>query len=207
MEESTFGRLMAFTIIIIAIAALVVRVQLTAPDYGGDVGLAMWALMRYFTILTNALVALILAFHLLHEPQSASRLAGLTLAIGIVGVVYHLLLANLAELEGIEILVDHALHTIVPLMTFLWWAGFAPKKPLSLLSPIRWIVWPAGYAIYAVLRGMMDGKYPYFFLNLEKLGWDGLGISIAQFLVAFLIAGYALYAVALVLRRYSANPG
>ena len=70
----------------------------------------MWELMRYFTILTNALVAIFLAFNLLREPQSASRLAGVTLAIGIVGVVYHLLLANLNDLMGIEILVDHALH-------------------------------------------------------------------------------------------------
>ncbi|MBO6792028.1 MAG: Pr6Pr family membrane protein [Dinoroseobacter sp.] len=207
MEESVFGRLMAFTIVIIAMAALIVRAQLSAPDHGGDVGLAMWELMRYFTILTNALVAIFLAFHLLHEPQSASRLAGVTLAIGIVGVVYHLLLANLNDLVGIEILVDHALHTIVPLMMFLWWAGFAPKTPLSPLSPIRWILWPVWYAVYAVLRGMMDGQYPYFFLNLDELGWEGLGLSIAQFLVAFLIAGYALYAVAVILQRYSDNPG
>ncbi|NQZ72385.1 MAG: Pr6Pr family membrane protein [Dinoroseobacter sp.] len=207
MEESVFGRLMAFTIVMIAMAALIVHAQLSAPDYGGDVGLAMWGLMRHFTILTNALVAIFLAFHLLHEPQSASRLAGVTLAIGIVGVVHHLLLANLNDLVGIEILVDHALHTIVPLMMFLWWAGFAPKTPLSRLSPIRWILWPVWYAVYAVLRGMMDGQYPYFFLNLDELGWEGLGLSIAQFLVAFLIAGYALYAVAVLLQRYSDNPG
>jgi hypothetical protein len=207
MEESVFGRLMAFTIVIIAMAALIMRAQLSAPDYGGDVGLAMWGLMRFFTILTNALVVIILAFHLLHEPQSASRLAGITLAIGIVGVVYHLLLANLNDLVGIEILIDHALHTIVPLMMFIWWAGFAPKTALSRLSPIRWMVWPVGYAVYAVLRGIMDGQYPYFFLNLDELGWEGLGLSVAQFLVAFLIAGYALFGLALVLKRYSANPG
>ena len=92
-------------------------------------------------------------------------------------------------------------------MMFLWWAGFAPKTPLSRLSPIRWILWPVWYAVYAVLRGMMDGQYPYFFLNLDELGWEGLGLSIAQFLVAFLIAGYALYAVAVLLQRYSDNPG
>ena len=207
IEDSVFGRLMAFAIILVVIAAIITRVQISAPDHGGDVGLALWAMMRFFTILTNALVALILAFHLLHEPQSASRLAGITLAICLVGVVYHLLLAHLVEFQGIEILVDHAFHTIVPLMMFLWWAAFAPKVPLSFLSPIRWLVWPGLYAVYAVLRGMMDGTYPYYFLNFDELGWEGLGISVGQFLLAFLIAGYVLLGVARLLGRQSDKPG
>ena len=89
---------------------------------------------------------------------------------------------------------------------FLWWAGFAPKNAFiaAVANPLDTLA--RRLAVYAVLRGMMDGQYPYFFLNLDELGWEGLGLSIAQFLVAFLIAGYALYVVAVLLKRYSDNP-
>ncbi len=207
MENSVFGRVMAFAIAVIAGTALVLRVQLSMPDHGGDAGLAMWEMMRFFTVLTNAMVALILLFHLLDGAQSASRLAGMTLSICIVGVVYHLLLAHLTDLSGLELAVDHAFHTVVPLLTFLWWASFAPKAGLGVLAPLRWLLWPAGYSVYAIARGLyLDGQYPYPFLNLAELGWQGLAESLASFLIAFAIAGYVLWGVAKLLARQS-RPG
>ena len=207
MSKPEIGRSIAIVIVFMVVAAIVTRVYLNLPENNGSVGAALWQMMRYFTILTNALVAILLALHIWYRPQSASLLAGTTLAISIVGVVFHLLLSHLVDLEGIEILIDLAFHTFVPLMTFVWWVFFAPKSPLSYVSPLSWLIWPGVYAVYAVARGKIDSEYPYYFLNLGELGWGGLAVSVGQFLLAFLVAGYALYGLARLIHRYSSNPG
>jgi hypothetical protein len=208
MTHPRLGNLMAITIAVLAVWAIATRVQIDLADNNDSYLASAWALMRYFTVLTNALVAVVLVLHVFATLQSASRLAGTTLAISIVGVVFHLLLADLVELEGIEVWVDLAFHTLVPLLTFAWWAVFAPKSPMTPLTPLTWLIWPAVYAVYAVGRGIIDGEYPYFFVNLDELGWIGLTVSLAQFLIAFAIAGYLLWALAKLLARLqSAKPG
>lgn len=208
MAVSRNSKLLALGIVAIVVAALVTRVFLTMPDHGGSFGQAIWSMYRFFTVLTNTLVGLILAAHVLGRPQSASRLAGITLAISIVGVVYHLLLAHLVDFSGLALVVDHAFHTVVPGLTFLWWLIYATKAPLGVIAPLTWLIWPAVYCVYAISRGLLDGEYPYPFLNLTELGWGGLAQSVLGFLIAFAIAGYLMWGVAKLLARFqSAKPG
>ncbi len=208
MQQSKFGTALALAIAVMATLALIVRVHLTATEDATSYGAALWEIGRFFTILTNALVAVLLIAHVARRPQSASRLAGMTLSICIVGVVYHLLLARFADLSGLEVPVDFALHTAVPALTFAWWVLFAPKAPLGVTAPLTWLIWPAIYAVYAVARGMVDGTYPYFFVNLDELGWGGLIISLLQFLAAFAVAGYLLWGLGKLLAKLqSAKPG
>jgi hypothetical protein len=208
MMRASFQRSVAITIVALVGLALVLRVYLSMPEHNGIVLATIWDMARYFTILTNALVAIILVAHIAFGGQTASRLAGITLAISIVGVVYHLLLAHLQDLSGLELVVDHIFHTIVPLGMFSWWLLFAPKAPLGPLSPITWLVWPLVYSIYAVARGLLlDGEYPYGFLDLAELGWAGLAQSMTGFLVAFALSAYLLWGTAILLGRQSAKPG
>jgi hypothetical protein len=64
------------------------------------------------------------------------------------------------------------------------------------------------YSIYAVARGLLlDGEYPYGFLDLAELGWAGLAQSMTGFLVAFALSAYLLWGTAKLLSRQSAKPG
>ena len=166
--------------------------DLSAPE-------VVWWMLRYFTILTNALVAAtFLRMVLTGRTARAAWLGGLTLWIGIVGVVYHLLLAR--ELTGFALVTDHMVHTVVPGLTVLYWLGFAPKGGLRLAHAGQWILWPLLYVIYALIRAQVDGVYPYFFVNLDTQGWPGVLRWSALLCGSFYIAGLAQIALARVLR-------
>ena len=51
------------------------------------------------------------------------------------------------------------------------------------------MAYPTVYSIYAIGRGMVDGTYPYFFLNISELGFGGVAIWVAGLAGVFLVAG------------------
>lgn len=206
MQDWIIGRIMAFAIVLLAVVALTMRVQLTMAEDGLETGAAIWSMMRFFTVLTTAMVAFVLFMHLVIAPPRPSQLAGATLATCIVGVVYHLLLADLQDLSGTALLVDHAFHTAVPILTLLWWLLFAPKQGMGAFAPLTWLIWPILYAVYAIGRGLQDGVYPYPFLDLATLGQEMLAQNVGMFLGAFAIAGYVLWGIGKLVSRQSARP-
>lgn len=197
MADSLIGRLMAFAIVLLAVVALVIRTEITMLVFEGDVGLALWDMARSFDLLTVALVALLLFSFLVVEPARPSQLAGITLAICVVGVGYHVFLAPMAAQSGTPFIVDHIIHTAVPALTFLWWLIFAPKQPIGPLAPLTWLIWPILYTAYAIGRAIyLGGDYPYAFLNIETLSPEEVGLQLGPILGAFLVGGYVLWGYA-----------
>lgn len=195
------ARLSAFALAVIGLAAL--RAQFDALT---GVALAVdriWAMLGYFTILTNA----VLVVHLLAITKgwqiSASRAAGLLVAIGAVGIIYHALLASQFPTEGLGWWADLGLHTAMPLGYAAWWLGFAPKAVRWRNLP-EWLIWPAIYAGYALIRGQITGFWPYSFLNAEALGWAHVGRNLAALLVALALLSLAIAALARIV--HSARP-
>jgi hypothetical protein len=45
----------------------------------------------------------------------------------------------------------------------------APKSPLQWTDAFRWLIFPAIYVTYAMLRSNIEGFYPYPFLNADTL--------------------------------------
>jgi len=144
--EKRIALLISLTILV----AIYARVTLTLPDVGGAYDAALWSVYRFFTVLTNTLVALIFLFHALIRPVGAGLLAGMTLWITLVGVIYYTLLAGLTDFSGAELVIDYIFHLVVPSMTVIWWLVYAPKGPLAWWSPIAWLLWPVAYCGYAV---------------------------------------------------------
>lgn len=153
----------------------------------------LWLMFRYFTIWTNTLVGLAFGWMAWRKRALAKPfLAALVLWILIVGVVYHLLLAGDAPLHGLDYISNLLYHTAAPILVPVWWLAFAPKGGLTTHHAVIWLAWPLVYLVYAVIRGLETGFYPYFFLNLDKLGWGGLGLWCVKFLVAFWIGGLVI---------------
>ena len=177
------------------------RLVLQTEESGSVLG-ALAYLSQFFTILTNAAVCLLLGAVALGAPVAPRVTQAFTIAIVGVGVVYHVALAHLRELSGLELLGDHGVHTVVPLLTFLWWLFWAPKSPLRATYALVWIAWPVLYCIYILIRAAGSGFYPYPFLNLPELGVVGLAQSIAVLCAAFVVIGLALTGMSrLVARR------
>lgn len=163
----------------------------------------VWSLLRYFTILTNLMIAIVFSrMAITGRAATQPVTAALALWIAIVGVVYWGLLdATIEPREGADWLSNHMVHTVTPLTTVLWWIAFAEKERLTFRHAVMWLAWPLGYAIYGVGRGMMDGVYPYFFIDPNVLGWGGVAKWVVILALSFGIAAALQIGVARILTR------
>lgn len=190
---SPAARLAAALVALIAWAGLGIQLQ-ASTELMGSTGAALWAMLRFFTVLANVLVALIFTCIFFGQRRTGTPflLGGVTLAILLVGIVYGLLLNGLLELSGGALLADTLLHKVTPVLVPLWWLAFAPKGGLRGRDPLLWALLPLAYFGYALLRGAADGRYPYPFMNVARLGWGQALLNAALMAAGFLLAGLLL---------------
>ena len=189
METGT-ARAAAAVIAIIGWVGLSVQLSAVIDQVGSAAG-AMWVMLRFFTILTNVIAAAVFTGIAFGHPafRSQSLLGLMTLSILFVGAVYVLLLRGLVELSGGAATANLILHYIVPGLTLLFWLLFAPKGALKWGDPVLWAIYPLAYFAYALVRGASDGKYPYPFMDIPKVGWISALTTVAIILVAYLLVG------------------
>jgi hypothetical protein len=156
---------------------------------------AVWILLRFFTIITNLLVALTMTGVAAGRRVSPFILAGLTLAILFVGAIYMTLLHGIVQLVGLGNLADTLLHYVVPVAMGIYWLAFAPKIGLTWRDPLLWCVYPILYLAYVVVRGSVDGRYPYPFIDVASLGYGRTLLNSLMLMAAYLVAGLALVAL------------
>lgn len=170
-------------------------VQLDASlGKSGSLAASLWAMLRFFTVISNLILALFftgiaLGFARLARPPA---IGGMTLTMLLVGIVYHLLLRGLVELSAGAMLANVLLHTVTPLLAAGFWLAFAVKGGLRFGDPLRWTTLPLAYLGYALGRGAIDGVYPYPFMNVASIGWTRTLANSAAIAIAFLAAGYVL---------------
>ena len=161
---------------------------------------ALWSMYRFFTVITNTAVGVVVVMVAMGVRPSAQVQAALLLAIGAVSIVYHLLLAVLVDFTGIEAVIDEMLHSVIPAVYALYWLLFAPKEGLSYRAVPLWLAYPLVYCGYALMRGEVDGIYPYPFLDVAAEGMISVSFNILGMLVAFWLAGLAIVAVGRLIR-------
>ncbi|QBX38023.1 hypothetical protein E4M02_06385 [Brevundimonas sp. S30B] len=160
----------------------------------GAVGDATLRFFSFFTILTNVLVVVALAAPVLWERTGLGRWAGsegvraaVALYIGVVGLIYHLLLARVWDPQGWQLVADVALHTIMPLAFWADWLLFTPKGRLRWIDPLKWLAYPLAYTGWTLVHGLTSSWWPYWFLNVDQQGWwrtaGWAGLVLAVFLV------------------------
>jgi hypothetical protein len=152
----------------------------------------------YFTVQSNILVALILTASLLRSGSILSTStfqSAVAVYIFIVGLVYNLVLRGIWEPQGLQLITDNILHVVVPLLFVVWWAIFTPGKILQWNDLLPWLIYPAFYLIYSLIRGLMVNWYPYPFLDADKNGYARVAINSIFVLLAFLAVGFGLIAV------------
>lgn len=185
------ARPIAGAIALFAGAVLLLRVWLSVGETG-SLGAALLAMSQYFTVLTNLAVCLILAA--IAAGRRVPVLAQFAIVTGIAGVavIYHVFLAHLVTLQGLELWVDHGLHSFVPALAVLWWLLFAPKPAFGVAMMLASVVWPLLYGAYILARAHFSGFYPYPFINLDELGWSGLRLNIVYIILGFNAIGSIL---------------
>ena len=155
----------------------------------------------YFTIQCNLLIAISLTCAVL-MPRSApgkffSQLSvqtAIALYIFIVALVYNVVLRRLHHWEGLQWWVDNMLHVVIPVLYLVYWFLFRSPGVIARKDSVKWIIFPAAYLVYTLIRGSMVEWYPYPFLNALHMGYQRVLLSIAVIMSIFLVAGMILIA-------------
>lgn len=192
-------QILAVLVAVVGWGALALQLRLSMIDLTADgfsPGGALWRYLGYFTILTNILVAIV-ATHAAIRPDARGGVndprfeLAVAAAILIVGIVYGVLLAHLANFTGAHLLADTLLHRVQPLLfAALWWTRRSGRLAWR---DTRWApALPAGYAIYALARGRVEGWYAYWFFDAGKLSAAELARNSVAMLAVTLLVGAAL---------------
>jgi hypothetical protein len=184
-------RLAAALVAITCWAGLAIQFSATYANTH-DVVMTLWVLSRFFTIITNLLLALTMTAVAVGWRVSPFILGGMTLAIVLVGVVYLTLLQGLHVLSGPALLADRLLHKASPALMLIWWLLFAPRAKLQRSAPLWWTAYPVAYFAYALARGQIEHRYPYPFIDMGKLGWVQTALNAGGIALGFVLAGFLL---------------
>ena len=189
---STSARIAAIVVALVTWIGLAVQLQ-ASPELAGTVPSAIWAVLRFFTVIANLLVAIVFTILALSGRVAPSLLGCITLAILFVGVIYTLLLRGLIELSGGARWADLLLHHVTPVLVPLFWLVFARKGGLRSVDPWLWALLPLVYFIYAIARAALDGRYPYPFMDVATIGWAQTAINAAVMALGFVVGGYVFF--------------
>ncbi|WP_168797886.1 Pr6Pr family membrane protein [Pacificoceanicola onchidii] len=191
MDYSSRARLVAALIALTAAVTLATHINIGLtrhPDR--TLFVELWRTGRYFTILTTFMVVVLFARVAFSGRLTQGWAAGIALWTAIVSIVYHALLAR--ELSGLRLYVDHGMHTVIPIAVALWWLAFAQTSALRYTHSAWWLLWPGLYMGYALLRGEIDGRHPYFFLDPPLIGWPKVLMWIPTLALVFWVSGLGL---------------
>jgi hypothetical protein len=174
-------------------AALALQLMLTLAlvrAQGGSALFGLWRFFGYFTIITNLFAAIVLSMAVFRRSTARLEFCAATAMI-MVGAVYSLLLREIWNPQGLEKLADVALHDVLPVMTLLFWL-FSPRRRLTAKDVAASLVLPLAFCAYAMVRGALDGWYPYPFIDVAVLGVARVAVNCAVIAVVFTAMAVAL---------------
>lgn len=198
--DVTDGRVRNLAALTAAIAgfALLLRLYLTLRDNASVAG----GLIDYFGFLTewtNCLVFLALAVPLLAPGSTASRffmrkdvIGWVSAGILFVAIAYFLLLSRNGPKEGLGWLANVLLHYVVPALFAIYGTMCVRGTALPWAAPLWWALYLIVYFVYALIRGALIDRYPYGFINVDRLGYAATLRNGCMLLLAFLALSYAL---------------
>jgi len=180
---------------------LLLSIQLSIANGQGALA-GVWTYIGYFTILTNVLVALALTADARGPRGTLSRFftrpdvhTAISMSIVIVAAIYNLMLRQLWQPQGWQIVTDNILHVVMPVLFLLYWWLAVPKATLRWPQVIVWQLYPAAYFAYVLARGAVDHWYPYPFLDVTKLGYLLVLVDACAVLLVFVAVALLLVAL------------
>ena len=115
-------------------------------------------------------------------------------------LVYNILLAkDYTVQEYFTSISNLLLHVTLPIMFILHWVLFYEYGKIKWYYPLLCVVMPLVYVVFILIRAAIVGAnysgtiYPYFFLNVSKLGWGGFFGWVIGLVAVFVAIGYLFY--------------
>jgi hypothetical protein len=115
--------------------------------------------------------------------------------IAITGLIYAIVLAPDAQVEGLDIIVNALKHYIVPVTTVALWLIVGPRRQVTFASVFTAIVIPITWAAFTLIRGHFIEKYPYDFLNVVAYGLPAVLTNIAGVAALGIVLGLIFWVI------------
>ncbi len=114
-------------------------------------------------------------------------------------LVYNILLGDLTSPSYWMNLGNLCYHVAAPILFIVDWFIFDKHKTVKILDPVKTVIMPLIYVVYILIYGAVCRannfyfEYPYFFLNVDDLGYGGVCLWVLILLVIFAAIGYLLF--------------
>ena len=177
-----------------------------------------WDFYVHFTNISNFLCIGVMLAALIQtakkKDDSYVTAAPVLKFIGVLGILLTFLVFNimLAGAEGRDPQANWRIgslmfHVVLPIMYIADWFLFYERKKCKWYYPIASIAFPLAYAIFLLIQAVIlkfDSSilipttttpliYPYFFVNLDKLGVPGVLMWIGILAAAFVAVGFVFF--------------
>jgi hypothetical protein len=103
-----------------------------------------------------------------------------------VGLAYKLLLRHIWTQSGYRAVLNECLHTVLPVLSVIYWVLFVPRFHLTLRQCLLWLVYPLSYLCITLWRGSTSDFYPYPFINVGELGYPHVLLNASLLVLAFI---------------------
>ena len=170
-----FYRLTLAVLAILSWFALAIQLYIIIKFRNSSVGATLVQYFSYYTILTTIMVGWICSVLFIrreHPLKRKSILTAILVYILTVSLTYNIILRSLWQPEGLQLLADNLLHSIIPVLYLFFWLIFVKKHTLEWKDVLPWLIYPGGYFIYVLIRGAIYGLYPYPFIDVSQLGYQ-----------------------------------
>ena len=153
----------------------------------------------FFTIQSNLIGVATFAWLLANRDRPRSR--GLELLRGAAAVyltvTFVVVIVLLSDVD-VQLQVDWAeftLHKLFPVIVVLDWLVDPPRVRLAYRDGSIWLVYPLVWTVLTIVRGAVDGWYPYPFLDPANGGYASVAVAIVAITAGFLILSAAMVAL------------
>jgi len=188
------ARTVALVTALVVAAGLIIQLVSTA---GLDSGFFDTKLERtlnvfcFFTILSNLLLGVTNAMLAANPNRRGTLFSALRLS----GVVFHIALSKLHDLQGTAAIANTLLHTVTPILAIVSWVVVGPRGVLSRRVVGLTLIYPVAWLVATLIRGAAIDFYPYPFLNATVHGY--LHVAINCVIIAALLLALAFGAATL----------
>jgi hypothetical protein len=147
-------------------------------------------IFAFFTIQSNVLVGLACVLLVLDQHRTSTAFAVLRLtgvvAIAVTGIVFHVALSGLLELDTLGQTANQLQHTVVPVMAVVGWVVFGPRGLTSTRIARLTVAFPLAYMVFTTIRGPLASNwYPYPFADVHHLGYARVTVNAVWIMLLF----------------------
>ncbi len=163
---------------------------------------AVWMYFAFFTVLTNLFLAVTLTTPLVSPQSSIGRwfdrpvvITAVAANIALVCIAYNLLLRNIWNPQGVQLVAEVLLHDVIPAAFLVYWWLRVEQGSVVWRDITSATIYPIVYFVYALSRGAVTGFYPYPFFDVARLGYARVLVNAIGILLGLIGVAAMLVAI------------